>query len=56
MNIGKTALNITYHPIIENYEEFENVIEDDGQGKESNISFYFPEGNYEIVYIEFKFE
>ena len=45
MNMGKTALNITYHPVMGNYEEFGNVIENNGQGKEANISPYFNDGN-----------
>ena len=54
MDIGKTVLNITYHPILENYEDFENVIEDEGQGKQSNLSFYLLDGNYYCLKTESK--
>ena len=43
--IGRTVINITYHPIFENYEEFENMTEDEGQGMQSNISHYILHGN-----------
>ena len=43
--IGRTVINITYHPIFENYEEFVNMTEDEGQGMQSNISHYILHGN-----------
>ena len=46
MNIGKTVLNITYHPLLDNFEEFANVIEDEGQGRQSNLTYYIMEGTY----------
>ena len=52
MNIGKTVLNITYHPLLDNFEEFENVIEDEGQGRQSNLTYYIMEGTYHRLTIK----
>ena len=54
MDIGKTVLNISYHPILENYEDFEHVLEDEGQGKESNLSFYLLNGNHHFFQRDLK--
>ena len=52
MNIGKTVLNITYHPLLDNFEEFANVIEDEGQGRQSNLTYYIMEGTYHRLTIK----
>ena len=52
MNIGKTVLNITYHPLLDNFEEFENVIEDEGQGRQSNLTYYIMEGTHHRLTIK----
>ena len=44
INIGKSVLNITYHPMLDIYKQYQNISKDDGQGLRSNLTFYFPQG------------
>ena len=44
INIGKSVLNITYHPMMDIYKQYQNISKDDGQGLRSNLTLYFPQG------------
>ena len=43
-DIGKSVLNITYHPMLDIYKQYQNISKDDGQGLRSNLTFYFAQG------------
>ena len=44
LNIGKSVLNITYHPMLDIFKQYQNISKDDGQGLRSNLTFYFAQG------------
>ena len=48
-DIGKSVLNITYHPLLDIYKQYQNISKDDGQGLRSNLTFYFPQGIQEKI-------